>query len=160
MKANDLNSFEKEIVELFVNAATALSVPRSIGELYGLLFSNESPLSLDALTVKLQMSRGSAHEGLRWLRGIGAVRVVYMPGLRKEHFVAETSLRRLAAGYLKDKIEPHLETERDRLKILRESSSVDPSEKDFQNSRVNQIANWYKFLNRALPALKALAGKF
>jgi len=160
MIANELSSFQKESIELFVNAATAFSIPKSIGALYGLLFSTERPLTLDDLTVTLRMSRGSAHEGLRWLRGMGAVRVVSVPGQRKEHFMAETSLRRLAAGYLRDKIEPHLETGRDRLKILHESSSEDPSKQEFQKSRVNQIANWYKFLNRTLPALKVMAGRF
>ncbi len=155
-----LTDFQKESVELFINAAAAISVPRSVGALYGLLFSTEEPQCLDDLTSTLQISRGSAHEGLRWLRSIGAVKLIYIAGQRKEHFVAETSLRRLAAGYLRDRIEPHLENGQDRIHQLKKACSEETSVCEFQHSRVNQLASWYKFVQRALPLLKALAGKF
>ena len=155
-----LDAFQHECVTLFVNAAASLSIPRSIGEIYGLLFSTEEPLSLDDLTARLHMSRGAAHEGLRWLKGIGAAKSVYIPRVRKEHFVAETSLRRLAAGYLHDRIEPHLVKGQDRLRQLREAAGASPEKEEFQSGRVTQVTNWYKFLQRALPAVKALAGKY
>jgi HTH-type transcriptional regulator, glycine betaine synthesis regulator len=155
-----LDAFQHECVALFVNAAASLSIPRSIGEIYGLLFSTEEPLSLDDLTARLHMSRGAAHEGLRWLKGIGAAKSVYIPRVRKEHFVAETSLRRLAAGYLHDRIEPHLVKGQDRLRQLREAAGENAENGAFQRNRVTQITNWYKFLQRALPAVKALAGKY
>lgn len=155
-----MDDFQHECVTLFVNAAASLSIPRSIGEIYGLLFSTEEPLSLDDLTARLHMSRGAAHEGLRWLKDIGAVRSVYIPRIRREHFVAETSLRRLAAGYLHDRIEPHLVKGHDRLQRLREAVGDKPPSAAFQNGRLTQITNWYKFLQRVLPAVKSLAGKY
>ena len=158
--ANLLDGFQQECVDLFVNAAASLSIPRSIGEIYGLLFSTQDPASLDDLTKRLNMSRGAAHEGLRWLRNIGAVKIVYVPGVRKGHFSAETSLRRLAAGYLRDRIEPHLDKGQGRLRQLRHAVSTSPANDDFQLGRLTQITNWYKFLQRALPAVKTLAGKY
>lgn len=157
---HSLDEFQRECVDFFINAAASLSVPRSVGEIYGLLFSTEEPLSLDDLTERLHMSRGAAHEGLRWLRGIGAARVVYIPRVRKEHFVAETSLRHLAAGYLRDRIEPHLDKDQSRLRQLQQAAGTTPENESFQRGRLTQITNWYKFLQRALPAIKALAGKY
>jgi len=155
-----LDDFQHECVDFFVNAAAALSVPRSVGEIYGLLFSTEEPLSLDDLTARLHMSRGAAHEGLRWLRGIGAARVVYIPKVRKEHFVAEISLRQLAAGYLRDRLEPHLDKGRDRLRQIERAVGTTPEKETFQRGRLNQVSSWYKFLQRAIPAIKLLAGKY
>jgi len=152
-----LDEFQHECVDFFVNAAASLSVPRSVGEIYGLLFSTEEPLSLDDLTARLHMSRGAAHEGLRWLRGIGAARVVYIPRVRKEHFVAEISLRHLAAGFLRDRLDPHLDKSRDRLLQLEQAVGANES---FQRGRLNQISSWYQFLQRAIPAIKILAGKY
>jgi DNA-binding transcriptional regulator GbsR (MarR family) len=160
MTDQSLSDFQKECIELFVNAATALSVPRSVGELYGLLFSTEDPLCLDDLTSMLMISRGSAHEGIKWLRAIGAVNPTYIPGKRKEFFVAETSLRKLATGYLRDKIEPHIENGRSRLEKLREASKSDESLKEFQRARANQVMNWYKFIQNTLPIVNSLAGKY
>ncbi len=93
-----LSAFQVESVALFIHVFGALSLPRSIGEIYGLLFSTPEPLSLDDVQLRLQLSRGSASEGLRWLRSLGAVNQVYLAGIRKEHFTAETSLRKLASG--------------------------------------------------------------
>ncbi len=155
-----LSAFQLESVTLFISVFGVLSLPRSIGEIYGLLFSTQEPLSLDDVQNRLQLSRGSASEGLRWLRSLGAVNQVYLPGVRKEHFTAETSLRKLASGYLRDCIHPHLENGPTRLSLL--ESSIDPASPSahFEKSRAGQIAGWYKFFSKVLPLIKALAGKF
>ena len=155
-----LSAFQHESVALFIHVFGALSLPRSIGEIYGLLFSTQEPLSLDDVQMRLQLSRGSASEGLRWLRSLGAVNQVYLSGVRKEHFTAETSLRKLASGYLRDRIDPHLENGPSRLSVL--ESSIDPASPTahFEKSRLGQIAGWYKFFGKALPLIKVLAGKF
>jgi len=155
-----LSAFQLESVSLFIHVFGALSLPRSIGEIYGLLFSTPEPLSLDDVQLRLQLSRGSASEGLRWLCSLGAVNQVYLAGIRKEHFTAETSLRKLASGYLRDRIDPHLENGPNRLSIL--ESSIDPASPTahFEKSRLGQIAGWYKFFGKVLPLVKALAGKF
>jgi DNA-binding transcriptional regulator GbsR (MarR family) len=155
-----LTAFQLESVALFIHVFGALSLPRSIGEIYGLLFSTPEPLSLDDVQLRLQLSRGSASEGLRWLRSLGAVNQVYLSGIRKEHFTAETSLRKLASGYLRDRIDPHLENGPNRLSSL--ESSIDPTSATahFEKSRLGQIAGWYKFFGKVLPLIKVLAGKF
>ena len=155
-----LSAFQLQSVALFISVFGVLSLPRSIGEIYGLLFSTQEPLSLDDVQHRLQLSRGSASEGLRWLRSLGAVNQVYVPGVRKEHFTAETSLRKLASGYLRDCIHPHLENGPTRLSLL--ESSIDPASPTahFEKSRAGQVAGWYKFFGKVLPLVKALAGKF
>ena len=155
-----LNAFQLQTISFFVHAFAALSLPRSIGEIYGLLFSTEEPLSLDDIIERLRISKGSASEGLRWLRSLGAVNPVYLPGVRKEHFTAETSLRKLATGYLRDRINPHLENGPERLRHLQDSIVEGAPESSFQKSRSNQVAGWYKFMGKVLPVVKALAGKF
>ena len=155
-----LSAFQLESVTLFISVFGVLSLPRSIGEIYGLLFSTQEPLSLDDVQNRLQLSRGSASEGLRWLRSLGAVNQVYLPGVRKEHFTAETSLRKLASGYLRDCIHPHLENGPTRLCLLESSIDLASPSAHFEKSRAGQIAGWYKFFSKVLPLIKALAGKF
>ena len=155
-----LSAFQLQSVALFIHVFGALSLPRSIGEIYGLLFSTPEPLSLDDVQLRLQLSRGSASEGLRWLRSLGAVNQVYLAGIRKEHFTAETSLRKLASGYLRDRIDPHLENGPNRLSVLESSIDSTSPTAHFEKSRLGQIAGWYKFFGKALPLIKVLAGKF
>lgn len=153
-----LSPFQVETISLFVNIASVMSLPKSIGEIYGLLFSTEEPLSLDDIIERLQMSRGSASEGTRWLRSTGAIKMVYLPGVRKDHFTAETELRRLAAGFLRDRIEPHLQNAPGRIETLKEAVGKDSS--TFVRDRLGKLQNWHSFAKKVLPLVKALAGKF
>jgi DNA-binding transcriptional regulator GbsR (MarR family) len=157
--AKSLTPFQVETIALFVNVASVLSVPRSVGEIYGLLFSTEEPLSLDDIIERLRISRGSASEGTRWLRSMGAIKTVYLAGVRKEHFTAEVNLRQLASGFLRDRLDPHLANGQNRLDLLSKSLSKNGS-RSFESTRLGKIKNWYSFANKILPLVKTLAGKF
>ena len=86
---------EVEVIHLFVQFAGALGQPRSVAELYGLLFASPEPLAMDALIERLNMSKGSASQGLKYLQDLGAVRTVYVAGDRRTHYEAVAELRKL-----------------------------------------------------------------
>ena len=69
-----LDPLESQVVAVFVDGVRVLGLPRSIGEIYGLLFISQSPMSLDDLVQRLDISKGSASQGLRMLKSLGAVR--------------------------------------------------------------------------------------
>ena len=153
------SEFQVEAIALFVRAGAVFSLPRSVAQIYGLLFTTPEPLSIDDISLRLGVSRGSAFEGLRWLRDLGAVEGVFLPGVRKEHFRAEFQLRKLATGFLRNQIQPHVDNGTEHLKRLKET--IDPSSKDvvFYRDRLQQITGWHRFFARALPVIRALAGK-
>ncbi len=154
-----LNSFQAQTIELFVRAADALSLPRSAGQVYGLLFSTSRPLNLDEMTSLLNASRGGTWEGLDWLRQMGAVEKVFLPGVRKDHYRAEINLRKLATGILRLRIEPHLENGHDHLRAL--SASIDEAgpEAEFQRERLGKVDTWHRLLNDLLPMIKQVAAE-
>lgn len=154
-----LDEFQLEAIALFVRAAAMLSLPRSVAQIYGLLFTTADPLSLDEITLRLGISRGSAFDGLRWLRDLGAVESVFLPGVRKEHFRAEFQLRKLATGFLRNQIQPHVDNGTEHLKRLKET--IDPGSRDaaFYRHRLKQINGWHRFLSQSLPVIRALAAK-
>ena len=101
-----LSAIEVEVIDLFVSVMRLIGLPRSLGEIYGLLFISTLPLTLDDLVSRLQISKGSASQGPKTLRQIGAVKVTYVPGDRRDHFIAETELKRLAAGFIRPDAAP------------------------------------------------------
>ncbi|MCX6995910.1 MAG: hypothetical protein NTV49_02215 [Kiritimatiellaeota bacterium] len=111
---------ERQVIDLFVNLADLLGLPRSVGELYGLLFASPEPLPMDELMARLNLSKGGTSQGLKILRSFGAVRTVYVDGDRRTHFSSETELRKLAAGFLKEQIQPHLVSGRERLERMQQ----------------------------------------
>ena len=157
--ATALSPFQIQTIALCVRAADALSVPRSAGQVYGLLFSTPRPLNLDEMTSLLRASRGGTWEGLDWLRQIGAVEKVFLPGLRKDHYRAEINLRKLANGILRLRIEPHLQNGFDHLEALAASIDDDGLEVAFQRERLGKIDKWHRVLNDLLPLIKQVAAE-
>ncbi|MGK0188899.1 MAG: DNA-binding transcriptional regulator GbsR (MarR family), partial [Verrucomicrobiales bacterium] len=122
--SHDLNSLEVEVIDLFVNAVKMLGFPKSVGEIYGLLFISKDALPLDALVERLDISKGSASQGLRLLKSLNAVSSVYVAGDRRDHFKAETQLKKLAAGFIREELEPHILSGEERIERLRLNSSA------------------------------------
>ena len=79
-KIEELSEWESAIIDLFLNAANTFGLPKSYGQIYGLLFCRDEPLAMDEVMALLQISKGSASQGLRALRQLGAVSSIFAPG--------------------------------------------------------------------------------
>ena len=132
-----LDKWEEAVIDLFLNAANSFGLPKSYGQIYGLLFCRDLSLSMYEIMELLQISKGSASQGLRALRQLGAITTVFAPGDRKEHFVAEIRLRKLVSGFLREQADPHLEKGVARLKQI-EDLLGDTSSKDSSNGGISQ----------------------
>src|SRR5436853_1761730 len=97
-----LSPLETEIIDLFVQVSRLLGQPRSLAEIYGLLFISARPLAMDDLIERLRLSKGSASQGLKFLRNTGAVRTVYVAGDRRAHYEAVAELRNLSRRFLRE----------------------------------------------------------
>ena len=157
--SRDLSELEREVIELFVRMADVLNLPRSVGEIYGLLFVSSAPLCLDDCRIRLNISKGSTSQGLKILRSFGAIRTVYIPGDRKDYYVAETSLRKIARGFASEQIQPHVNSGEERIERIRELMQEDGS-KDAQTLRekIDLLENWQKRAGKALPLILKLIG--
>src|SRR5450759_3377264 len=94
-----VTELEAEVIGLFVQLSRVLGQPRSFAEIYGLLFISGHPLAMDHLIERLNLSKGSASQGLKFLRNIGAVRMVYVAGERRVHYEAVAELRNLVTRF-------------------------------------------------------------
>ena len=150
-------NLEVESIDFFVRMMSILGLPRSVGEIYGLLYFNSKPLSMDLISSRLNISIGSASQGLKTLRALKAVRTTYIPGDRRDHYSAESEFRRLFSTFLRDKIMPHLESAEDRIrKMDDEIASLQVEDKDFFNIRIEKLKRLTKASKRLLPLLAKL----
>src|ERR1019366_7442932 len=138
-----LSPLEVEIIDFFVQMSRVLGQPRSLAEIYGLLFISAQPLAMDNLIERLQLSKGSASQGLKFLRNIGAVKMVYVAGDRRVHYEAVAELRNLVTRFLRDQIVPHLDNGQARLERIAEMVKQLPSEQRARiNSRLKMLQSW------------------
>jgi HTH-type transcriptional regulator, glycine betaine synthesis regulator len=158
--ASRLEPVEVEVIHLFVQFSRALGQPRSVAEIYGLLFVSHKPLAMDDLIERLNLSKGSASQGLKYLQDLGAVRTVYAGGDRRTHYEAVTELRNLAGRFLRQQILTHLSDSESRLDhITSAAQKLSGEQRKFVTARVKTLRNWEKNGRRMLPfMLKILGG--
>ncbi|MDP0500760.1 MAG: hypothetical protein Q7P63_11755 [Verrucomicrobiota bacterium JB022] len=154
-----LSAAQQEMVELFMHLGHNLGLPKSVGAIYGLLFASKDPLSLDAIVSILQISKGSASQGLRFLQNLNAVQVVYLAGQRRDHFVAERRLRRLANGFLRERVEPHLEFGAERIDRIAEAiKAEDELDQEHLERSLERLRSWYRKTRQILPLVRNVIG--
>jgi DNA-binding transcriptional regulator GbsR (MarR family) len=158
--AAKLSPVEVETIHLFVQFSRALGQPRSVAEIYGLLFASPHPLCLDKLIARLNLSKGSGSQGLKYLQDLGAVRPVYVAGERRTHYEAVTELRLLVSRFLRQQVLTHFDDSSERLQRLADLVQKLPAEeRKHAQSRVKKLKNWEKNGKRLLPiVLKILGG--
>lgn len=77
-----LDAVERELVAIFADLSAALGLPRSLGQIYGLAYASPAPICFDDVVQRLALSKGSASQGLRVLRELGALRAISEDGRR------------------------------------------------------------------------------
>jgi HTH-type transcriptional regulator, glycine betaine synthesis regulator len=147
-----LTELEIQAIDLFIGFFGLLGLPKSIGELYGLLFFSAQPLAMDDLMQRLNMSKGAASQGLKLLRTFGAINTVYVAGSRRDYFLAEIELSRFAAGFIKEELQPHLDHGLLRLQRMKEliSDSPDANQPSAFN-RLARLQHWHHKSEEIIP---------
>ncbi len=154
-----LTEFERSLVELGISAATAFSLPRSVGALFGLIFASAEPLALDDLVARLEISKGSASQGLKFLQRMGAIRPVYAPSERRTLYEPELSLRRLLMGVLNENVLPHLQRSGEQVARLREQLAELPeAQRAVLSKRLDAIESWGAKSRTLLPLIGRVFG--
>lgn len=155
-----INELEQEFISVFVRLADLLNLPKSVGELYGILFISINPMCLDDLMIKLNISKGSTSQGLKILRSFGAIKKIYVPGDRKDFYVVEDSLRKITSGFANEQIRPHLDSGKDRLKKIKNILTENPDlNNSFLKEKIKRLENWEKRANQVLPIILKLVGE-
>jgi DNA-binding transcriptional regulator GbsR (MarR family) len=147
-----LTRLEVDIIDIFVRIARLFGVSKSVGEIYGLLFISTAPVPLDYIRSKLNLSSGSASQGLRLLRTLGAVHATYMPGDRRDHFLAETGLRKITTGFLREKVVPDLMVHEEQLERLTGLIDEIPTgHRQHIEARIQLLQSWRRQARAVLP---------
>ncbi|MFZ4599478.1 MAG: GbsR/MarR family transcriptional regulator [Terrimicrobiaceae bacterium] len=147
-----MNEIEIEAIEMFINFLKLIGLPKSVGEIYGLLFVSSRPVPMDTLMERLGISMGAASQGLKLLRSVGAVKVVYVPGDRRDHYVADLELSRFATSFLRDEIKPRMERALqriDRMETL--ADDLEPVEREAAFERIERLKHWLERGRKMMP---------
>ena len=160
-EVSGLPDIEARVLDLFADGVRVLGLPRSVGEIYGLLFISREPMALDDLVGRLGISKGSASQGLRFLRALGAVSESNGGGTRRTYYEPEINLKRLVGGFIREQVRPHLESGEAKLEGLARAVKAveDRAERRFYAKRLEKLENWFRRGKVMLPLLQRVLGE-
>jgi DNA-binding transcriptional regulator GbsR (MarR family) len=161
--------YESGLVDIFADLAELFGNPKSYGQIYGLLFASENPLSMEEIAQRLDISQGSISQGLRQLEAFGAVVKERNNGSRQSLYTAKLEMKLLISGFLKERVIPRLKSTEARVKELRGSLHSHPSSSDsgFRSHpsslsslrfRLDRVAKWHRSARTILPIARKILG--
>lgn len=151
---NGLSNLEIESIDLFISFMKLVGLPKSVGEIYGLLFVTEKPLNAEQVAERLQISAGATSQGLKILRSFGAVRSVYVPGDRRDHFLADLDLSTFASAFIKDELKPRLESAAERIARMETlAMQMEGKRRESAFRRIERLNHWMERGKKLMPWL-------
>ncbi|MCP5527085.1 MAG: hypothetical protein H7A47_09810 [Verrucomicrobiales bacterium] len=153
----------RDLIQAGGNLCRQAGLPRSLGQIYALLFLSPRPLSLEDMTVALGISKGSASVGTRQLAAWGAIRHVWMPGTRRDHFEAVADLGSILRRAYQDFVKPRLTSAERRYLQLVEGMSEDvrdgslsAEDAEFCAQRLKKLDRVQRQIHSIVPVLEGL----
>jgi DNA-binding transcriptional regulator GbsR (MarR family) len=122
--ADPVAALESEAVQMFISVARCLGYPRSVGEILGVLFAAEEPLSFEAIATRRGISAGSLSVGLRHLRNLGVVVTKPLAGERRDYFMVNEDFAWVSTSLVHYYIEPRVsaaERRTNRIRMMAEA---------------------------------------
>ena len=158
-----LSKTRLEMIEAAGRLSQLIGRPRTLGQIFGLLYLSPRALTLDEISEVLEISKASASTGTRQLLGLHAIRQVWKPGDRKDYLEAVPELREVIRSVYQLFFSPKLTKTRGRIDLLLETLEseykggvIDAEEYQFCKDRLTQMSSLQGKVEKVLP----LAEKF
>jgi len=152
-----LSQAQLELINYFASLAELLSLPRSAGQIYGLLFGHPSPIAFDEIVALLGISKGSASGSLKLLRRLKAIHPSHQLGDRRTFYEAETSVRHLVQAFLEDGVKAHLKESESQLAAISALVSVEAKSDASDTTpallqkRISSLQVWHRKARKLIP---------
>lgn len=108
----DLPPFAQHFILHWGEMGTKWGINRTVAQIHALLFISERPLHAEEICDQLGVARSNVSNSLKELQNWGIVRVVHLPGDRRDHFESIQDVyelfRVIAAERKKREIDPTL----------------------------------------------------
>jgi DNA-binding transcriptional regulator GbsR (MarR family) len=96
--AETLSPAQRDFITRWGEVGRAWGLPRSAGQVHGLLLSVPEPITAEEISAALNVARSNVSTSLRDLRAMGLIRPAPDPGARREKFEALEDPWQAAAG--------------------------------------------------------------
>ncbi|MBK9509165.1 MAG: transcriptional regulator [Cytophagaceae bacterium] len=146
----ELKEAKDRFIHTWGTLATQWGINRTMSQIHALLLLSPKSLNADEIMDELQISRGNVNMNLRDLMSWGIIYKQLLPGERKEYFIAEKDIwkvaRLIARERKKRELTPIVDTIEDIKKNLKDNTAEG---KEFQKI-INDISSVSSFTEMTL----------
>ncbi|MCM3634034.1 MULTISPECIES: GbsR/MarR family transcriptional regulator [Paenibacillus] len=160
-----LQSTRKRVIESIGKNMDLYGVTLSIGHLYGHMFFNQHPVTLDEMSQTMGMSKTSMSTGMRTLHDLKMISKVWSKGSRKDLYMVEPDFHQNFADYFAIKwmkaVEQNKSAMKRTLKEIEELKQQYPEDAEFQailsedEQKIREAVSYYKWLERLIDSLES-----
>lgn len=151
----------ERVIETISQNMHLYGVTPSIGRLYGILFFNENPMTLDDMKEELQMSKTSMSTSVRTLTDLNMVEKVWRKGARKDLYAAKRDWYEIFIDYFSHEwrkvVHLNVDAINDSLKDLDNLLNGDQTLTEEQQAKISTdkekllyTKEYYNWLNRLI----------
>jgi DNA-binding transcriptional regulator GbsR (MarR family) len=149
-----LSEAKQQFISTWGAMGTHWGINRTMAQVHALLLISPDPLTQDDLMAQLNISRGNVNMNVRDLIDWGLVGRVLIPGERKEYFIAEKDIWKVATQIVKERKKRELDP---MMKLMDQLSKVEGDKKDKDvKAFVDTVTGIKKFGHHADNMLDAL----
>ena len=155
IEKKSLRHIQTEMAEIFADLSELFGNPASLGSIYGLLFTSPDPLSMEEIVDKLDISVGTASQGLRRLTELEAITPFKAEGQRTTRYTAKLEMRHYMSFFLYQQLLPKLERSSSRISALdSDVRALPPYPGEMIKERLHQAAKWHRLAKTLLPLVR------
>ena len=144
-----LSEAKAKFIETWGAVGTNWGINRTMAQIHAYLLVAEKPLSTDDVMEGLNISRGNANMNIRTLMDWQLVHKKLIKGERKDHFVAEKNISRMAIHIVRQRRNKELEPLRAVLNDLKSVKENTKDAKSFENT-MKEIDTFAGYADSAL----------
>ncbi|HZS02058.1 MAG TPA: transcriptional regulator [Chloroflexota bacterium] len=156
---DSVRAVEDRFIQHWGDMATLWGLSAAMGRIHGLLYITGRAMTAEEIMARLQISRGGVSMALRALLGWGTVRRHYLPGQRKQHFVAEqdpwTWFKRVIAERRRREADPIVDAIDDCLDLAQQAPA-DDADLAATRERLERLVEFVRLFGRAIDLFLAL----
>ena len=158
---SELEKAHDNFIETAGRLAKSMGLNEIAGQLYALLYMNPEPISLNEMVEMLRISKASASVNIRALEGWGAAKKVWVKGNRRDHYVADRDIWKIATSRLKTGLQNRISEANTAIEqteeILKNSNGkFNGKDKKLASTYMERIAEVRKMSSRLAKLLKFL----
>lgn len=142
------DQIQEDFIRFTGEIARNMGLNRTVGQIYGLLYLNDGPVSLEDIVSKLKISKGSASLNTRELERWNAVRKIWVPGSRKDFYHANADFTNIIYKRGKSRIRKILDNLNDNIAKMPRNLFAKSC-----HSKIDQISDFCKSIQSILNIL-------